>query len=288
MDIDKIISEIERRKGYGQEQYVKVSDLNIRYAVRGEGEPLILIHGFSEFLETWDFNFRVLSNQYQVYAMDLPGHGLSDKPYLEYNISFFTDFIIEFMDTFGIDKTHILGHSFGGAIAINIAVNFPDKVDKLVLESCFGLSNDISLLHRLCSMPSVGGIDDGEQGSALEHRARMEFHNQDSIANEIAGMSYRFMQMAETKRVMLNIMHNWIGPGGLKPEVVMLDKLSHVRAPTMLIHCNQDKIHPVELSRKASQLIAGSRLKIFNECGHCPHIEKAREFNDTILAYLEE
>ncbi|MDD5509350.1 MAG: alpha/beta fold hydrolase [Dehalococcoidales bacterium] len=289
MDIDKIINEIEEGRGYGSEQYVTVGGMNIRCSVSGDGPPLLLLHGFGEFLETWDFNFHFLSEHCRVYAMDLPGHGLSDKPYLDYKVSFFTDFVIGFMDNFGINHANIIGHSFGGAIAASVAASFPEKVDKLVLESCFGLSNDISLLHNLCSMPVMGSVDSTEPAvrSALEHRVRMEFYNPDFVAREIAGMSYRFMQMKEASRVMLNIMHNWVGVNGLKPEVVMIDKLHLIKSPTLFIHCEQDRIHPVNLSQKAYRLIPKSSLKVFNECGHCPHIEKAAQFNEEVLAFLE-
>lgn len=289
MDIDKIISEIEEGRGYGYEQYVNVGGMNIRYAARGNGPPLLLLHGFAEFLETWDFNFHFLSEYCRVYVIDLPGHGLSDKPYLDYNISFFNDFVIDFMDTFGIAHADIIGHSFGGTIAASVAMSFPEKVDKLVLESCFGLSNDISLLHKLCSIPVMGNVDITEPAarSALEHRARMEFYNPDIVGREIAGMSYRFMQMTEARRVMLNIMHNWVGVNGLNPEVVMIDRLHLIKAPTLFIHCEQDKIHPVELSRRAYHILPKSSLKVFSECGHCPHIEKAAEFNEEVLAFLE-
>jgi pimeloyl-ACP methyl ester carboxylesterase len=289
MDIDKIINEIEEGRGYGSEQYVTVGGMNIRCSVSGDGPPLLLLHGFGEFLETWDFNFHFLSEHCRVYAIDLPGHGLSDKPYVDYKVSFFTDFVIGFMDNFGINHANIIGHSFGGAIAASVAASFPEKVDKLVLESCFGLSNDISLLHNLCSMPVMGSVDSTEPAvrSALEHRVRMEFYNPDFVAREIAGMSYRFMQMKEARRVMLNIMHNWVGINGLKPEVVMIDKLHLIKSPTLFIHCEQDRIHPVNLSQKAYRLIPKSSLKVFNECGHCPHIEKAAQFNEEVLAFLE-
>ncbi|MDD5591071.1 MAG: alpha/beta hydrolase [Dehalococcoidales bacterium] len=289
MDIDKIINEIEEGRGYGCEQYVTVDGMNIRCSVSGDGPPLLLLHGFGEFLETWDFNVHFLSEHCRVYAMDLPGHGLSDKPYIDYKISFFTDFVIGFMDNFRINHANIIGHSFGGAIAVSVAANFPEKVDKLVLESCFGLSNDISLLHNLCSMPVMGSVDSTEPAvrSALEHRVRMEFYNPDFVAREIAGMSYRFMQMKEARRVILNIMHNWVGVNGLKPEVVMTDKLQMIKSPTLFIHCEQDRIHPVNLSQKAYRLIPKSSLKVFNECGHCPHIEKAAQFNEEVLAFLE-
>ena len=282
-------SELENLMEYGYERYITVGGMNIRYAVRGAGPPLLLLHGFCEFLETWDFNLRPLSECYRVYAMDLPGHGLSDKPYRDYSISFFTDFTIGFMQALEIDRADIIGHSFGGAIGIGVATSFPEKVNKLVLESSFGLSNDVSLLHRLCSIPVLADVGKGEGvavKSALEQRIELEFYRPDFVAREMIERSYQFMQMPEARRVMLNIMHNWVGVNGLKPEAVMVDRLHLIKSPTLLIHGEQDSIHPLVLSQDACRLVPNGMLKVFGECGHCPHIERAAEFNETVLEFL--
>lgn len=280
-------NELKYPMEYGYEKYVTVEGMNIRYTVRGSGPPLLLLHGFCEFLETWDFNLRPLGEYYRVYAMDLPGHGLSDKPYLDYTISFFTHFIVSFMQVLGIDRAHFIGHSFGAALSISVATKFPEMVRRLVLESGFGLSNDISLLHKLCSVPMLAKGRGQAAKSALEQRINLEFFRPDFAAREIVGRSYLFMRMPEARRVMLNIMHNWVAPNGLRPEAVMVDKLYLVRAPTLLIHCEQDSIHPLGLSQNASRLIPNAKLKIFSGCGHCPHIEKATEFNEAVIEFLE-
>ncbi len=281
-------NELEDLMEYGYEKYVTVNGMNIRYAVRGTGFPLLLLHGFCEFLETWDFNLRPLGEYYRVYAMDLPGHGLSDKPYLDYSISFFTDFTVSFMQALGIDHANVIGHSFGGAIGISLATGFPEKVDRLILESSFGLSNDVTLLHKLCSVPVLAEADKKESAAktALEQRVNMEFYSPDFVAREMVGRSYLFMQMPEARRVMLNIMRNWVDADGLRPEAVMVDRLHLIKSPTLLIHCAQDNIHPVKLSQNAGRLIPKARLEIFSECGHCPHIEKAGEFNEAVIEFF--
>ena len=273
----------------GTEKYITVNGMDIRYAVRGSGYPLLLLHGFCEFLETWAFNIPPLSKRYRVYAMDLPGHGLSDKPYLDYSISFFTEFVVSFMQTLGIEHAAVTGHSFGGAISISLATRFPEKVDSLILESSFGLGRDISLLHKLCSVPVLAesSVKGAGMSTALEQRVSLEFYRPDFAAREIVGRSYSFMKMPEARRVMLNIMHNWVEADGLRLEAVMVDRLPLIQAPTMLIHCEQDNIHPLGLSRNAERLIPNARLKVFSNCGHCPHIEKAAQFNKTVIEFLK-
>ena len=149
MNFDEIVSGVEDLGEYGYEKYITVDRMNIRYAARGSGPPLLLLHGFCEFLETWDFNFRPLSEHCRVYAMDLPGHGLSDKPYLDYSISFFTNFIIGFMQALGIDRANIIGHSFGGAISINIATRGSALPDMYVTASvCIGWATNKRLVNK--------------------------------------------------------------------------------------------------------------------------------------------
>jgi pimeloyl-ACP methyl ester carboxylesterase len=280
-------SELDGPMGSGAERYITINGMNIRYAARGSGRPLVLLHGFCEFLETWDFNLRPLGEYYRVYAMDLPGHGLSDKPYLDYTIAFFTDFTLSFMEALDIDRASLIGHSFGGAIGISIATSFPEKVDRLILESSFGLGNDISLLHKLCSVPVLAKTDSKGTRTALEERINLEFYKPDFVAQEIVGRSYLFMKMTEARRVMLNIMHNWVDAHGLRREAIMMNRLHLIKSPTLVIHCAQDRIHPLRLSRNAWRLIPGAQLKILSGCGHCPHIEKAAEFNEAVIEFLE-
>ena len=274
---------------YGLEKYTTVNNMNIRYAERGDGPPLILIHGFCEFLETWDFNFRPLSRYYRVYTLDLPGHGLSDKPYCDYDLTFYTDFMVDFMHALGIGRSAVVGHSFGGAIGLDLAHRYPTLVSHLVLESSFGLSQDITLLHKLCSMPVITGSSASadERQVALEDRVNLEFYAPDFAAREIVSRSYQFMRMPEARRVMLNIMHNWVDPKGLRPEVVMTDRLPAIKAPTLFIHCSRDRIHPLRLSQRARDQMPNARLKILSECGHCPHIEKAAQFNEVVIDFLQ-
>ena len=87
MDIDEIAREMKetRKQGYGE--YITVKGIKIRYFVKGSGSPVMLIHGFGWFLETWGFNIFPLSRRYQVFVIDLPGHGLSDKPWNGYTLA---------------------------------------------------------------------------------------------------------------------------------------------------------------------------------------------------------
>ena len=269
-------------------KFITVKERNIRYTVRGSGAPIILIHGFGEFLEVWWFNIGPLSEHYQVYAMDLPGHGLSDKSGNGYTPPFFTELISDFMQALRIERAHLIGHSLGGAICLSMAINSPGKVDMVILVDSGGLDKEVSLLYRLCALPFIGEIIMRPTIKAgLRHGIKRAFYNPDLVAEEIVDWYYEIMRKPETKQAMLNLIRSNVDFSGLYPDVVLKDKLHLVKAPTLFIHGEQDAVIPLVHAQKACKLVPNARLEVFAECGHCPHIEKAPEFNKVVLAFLE-
>lgn len=98
LELSEIISKIEALKKQRYDGYITVKGLKVRYTIMGAGMPVILLHGFGAFLETWAFNVPPLSRRYQVYVLDLPGHGLSDKPKDGYSLKFATEFTISLLE----------------------------------------------------------------------------------------------------------------------------------------------------------------------------------------------
>lgn len=269
------------------EKYLVVNGLNIRYIVRGSGPPVMLIHGIGEFLEVWWLNVRPLSEHYQVYALDLPGHGLSDKPKIDYSLAFATEFATKFAQALGIERASLVGHSLGGLVAMSIAINFPEKVDKLVLVDSFGLNKDVSLLYRLCCLPLVGELLVEPTIKALIRQGmKRAFYNPDLVSEEMVDKDYQFLKTPGAKQAILNIIRHGASFRGPNPEVIMLDKLHLIKSPTLLIHGTRDKVIPIKYAREAPNLIPNARLKAIKKCGHCPYIEKAAEFNEAVIEFL--
>ena len=112
-----------------------VNDIKINYQIRGEGEPLILIHGGSGSSMHWLYQVPELSKHYRVIVYDVRGHGKTDKPKQQYSIELFSEDLSELMNKLEIDEAHIIGHSLGGMIAQQFALNFPNRILSLVLTS---------------------------------------------------------------------------------------------------------------------------------------------------------
>jgi len=269
------------------EKYVTVEGTSIRYIARGTGPSVLLIHGFGEFLEVWFFNVPALSEYFTVYAMDLPGHGQSEEPGSAYTLAFCTRFVTGFMDAMGIQHASLVGHSLGGQICLGVTTDFPDRVDKLILVDSGGFSQEASLIYRLATLPLLGDIMIRPTvKAAIRAGIKRRFYNPELVSEEWVDLSYGYMRMPKMKDTLLNIVRSNITIKGMRPEVVVTNKLHLVRPPTLLIHGRQDTTNPVQYAQNAGNLIPRARLKVFDECGHNPHLEKALEFNEAVLAFL--
>jgi len=268
-------------------KYITLDGITIRYIVRGDGSPVVLIHGFGEFVESWAFNIEPLSKHYQVYAVDLPGHGLSGKPKIDYSLPFAMQLATDFMQALGIDRASLIGHSMGGAICLSAAISFPEKIDKIVLVDSGGLSKELPVRYRLVTIPILGEVLVAPTiKSGLKAGMKRAFYNPDLVNEEMVDIDYQYMKMPGTKRALLSIIRNSASLTGPYPEVIMTNKLHLVKTPALLIHGAQDKAIPVEHAQNACKLLPQARLEVFEKCGHVPHIEKAAEFNEAVIAFL--
>ncbi len=109
-------------------------------------------------METWAYNISVLAQHHRVYAVDLVGAGRSDKPPATYSLTYLAQFVKDFMDALSIECASLIGNSLGGGVVLEFALNFPGKVEKLVLVNSLGLGKEITLTLRLATLPFVGRL----------------------------------------------------------------------------------------------------------------------------------
>jgi 4,5:9,10-diseco-3-hydroxy-5,9,17-trioxoandrosta-1(10),2-diene-4-oate hydrolase len=274
------------------ERYVDIDGIRTRYVVGGHGPPVLLIHGLGEFLEVWSRNIAPLSEYFNVYAVDLPGHGLSGKPLGSYTLDFTSEFIVHFMQALGIERASLVGHSLGGMVCLSVAISFPDKVDNLVLVDAGGLTKEVPLTYRLATLPVLGHILLGPRLFVNKVTIRMglkmkrHFYNPNIVDEVWIDAACRYLKRPERKDAIANIIRSSIKPGQMYPGASIVDKLHLVEVPTLVVHGAQDRVVPVRYAQLACELITDARCKVIDECGHCPQIEKAAQFNDLVAAFL--
>jgi pimeloyl-ACP methyl ester carboxylesterase len=287
VQLNEILSEVAALKKQRYADYITVNGMRIRYAVIGNGPPVLMLHGFGGFLETWAYNIPCLSQHFRVYAIDLPGHGLSDKPQVDYTTTFATDYAESLVQAFGIEKPILIGHSMGGAIAISVALGLPGMIDKLVLVDSAGLSAQIPLAYRLSSPPLAGEILTRVVTRAnLKRSLQSLFYNPKALTEEMLDMAFTNAQRPGTKKALLRILRHSINLAGPRPEAVLIDRLPELKMPVLFVHGAQDSLFPLKYVEQAFSLPPNARVEIINHCGHCPQIEKPVEFNESVMDFL--
>jgi pimeloyl-ACP methyl ester carboxylesterase len=272
-----------------EEKFVNIDGTAIRYVVAGGGPPVLMIHGFGSFVEVWWNNINVLSKHYQVFALDLPGHGLSGKFKSEYTIPNITRFLNNFMEAVGIEQASVIGHSMGGSVSIGLTVDFPERVDKLVLEDAVGPGKGMPLRYQIFALPVLGELllYPTTRGN-IEYGLKKSFYNIKMVTQEMVETHYQFFRIPGVKKEMLNIVRSGRKFSHYYAGITILDKIRQIKSPALIIHGAQDRNVPLAHAYEYYGLVADSRLKIFQECGHCPHIEQAIQYNEAIVDFLNE
>lgn len=252
------------------EKATPVFSQNIRYYEAGQGPVVILLHGLGAVKEVWMPTLAALAPRFHVYAIDQIGFGHSDKPLLEYKIATFVDFLQGFMQAQNIAKATLVGNSLGGWIALDFAVQHPDMVDKLVLVDSAGIPWTKPVTVDL-NASSLAGM-----------RAVLEsvFYDKKLVTDQAVLQVFTdHVRNNDAYTIQRTI-------GGFATPQFDDTKLSSLRMPTLVVWGRQDELLPLAMGEKLHDGIAGSKLVVFEQCGHVPQIEKPAEFNRALLEFL--
>jgi pimeloyl-ACP methyl ester carboxylesterase len=276
------------------DRLIKVGTVITRYWIKGEGSPVILIHGLSNSIEDWLLNFDVMAEQHQVYALDLIGHGRTDKPLsASYRIPDLARFVIDFMDTVNINCAHIVGYSLGGAIALTMAINYSSYVDKLVLVACAGLAQDCSIILRLVSVPGLGELLGilVMQGP-LEKRMSMQrksWPDSEIVPDEMIKLKYAATLWQDISRTYFKTLRASTNIWGLKKGVFIpiAQGLPSLVNPVLVVWGEQYDLLPVSQTQILKDKVPHARVEIFENCKHDPMIVNPQRFNQVALEFLK-
>lgn len=272
-----------------QDKYIQVGQINTRYWAEGDGKSsVVFIHGIGGCVEAWQSSFNSLSSTYRVYALDLVGQGLADKPRdVSYKIIKLAQFIKDFMVSLNIKRAHVVGHSLGGAITTRLVLMFPEMVDKLVLASCGGLGTTISPVLRICAIPLLGEILTRPSLSGTEQSLKTLVYDPVVITKEIINLNYKMSSLPGAQKAFLRILRANVSPLFGQIGGVTARELGTIKNPALIIWGQQDHTIPVAHANIAAKYLPDLRIKIFDQCGHMPMLEHTQIFDDLLLDFLK-
>ena len=257
---------------------VEAGGRRIRYLALGEGEgvPIVLVHGFGGDLNNWQFNQEALADGRATYALDLPGHGGSTKDLGagHVHVGALAGAVVDFMDAKGIAKAHLVGHSLGGAIAFDLALNHADRVASVTAICSAGLGPEINMAY-------IDGFMAAKRRKQLQPVLEMLVADPEMVSREMIEDVLKFKRLDGVEAALNRIVDDTFAGG--RQALQLTGRLGEIAAPVQVIWGREDRIIPV---RHAEGLPAGIRVHVLDDAGHMVHMEKAAEVNQLIKAFV--
>ena len=271
-------------------QTIEVKGHTIFYIAKGEGEPLLLIHGYGAGFWVWEKQVDILSHSYRVYALDLLGHGFSDRPKIDYTPETYIHFFRDFMDGVGVERATLIGNSMGGGIAWAMAALFPERVKRLILINC--VPPDVLKQVRNESFRMLAAVKDipllsyfviaSRNKNSIKAILKECVSDIRLITPEIVIRQYQLSRIRGTTWVLYSTLKN------ARDTSKMVDYFSRINHPALLIWGERDLIFPVSVGENLHQAIQGSKLFVIEKSGHIPMWETPEVVNQAILEFLKE
>jgi 2-hydroxy-6-oxo-octa-2,4-dienoate hydrolase len=273
---------VEQFPGVGES--LTASGFQTNFHQAGRGNAVILLHGSGAGVSAWTNWRRVLpalADSFRVLAPDLPGFGFSERrPGQRYDMKLWVEHLIGFLDAAGVERTHLVGNSFGGSLALAAAVRFPARFDRLVLMG--------TPCGKFAMTPGLrAGWD--YQPSRESMRAILQLFPYDTryVTDELVEERYATSLIPGAQEGLRSLLAKPNDEGetilsGMPEEMVA--KLEH---PTLILHGREDHVVPLELGLRLARAIPNAELHVFGRCGHWVQAERFAQFIALTRAHLQ-
>ncbi len=266
--------------------HVRANGVNIYYEITGQGRPLLLIAGLGYGLWLWHKMVPGLAERFQVIAFDNRGSGQTDKPDGPYNVQMMAADAAGLLDTLGISRAHVMGHSMGGFIAQELVLSRPDLVDRLILSSTnFGGPNHIPVTPAAMAVMmdrSGDPLDVIRRGIAVACAPGFAEARPEVIQEIVA---YRLSNPVPPAQYQAQLA---VGLGLIGAEACFEKRLPNVQVSTLLFFGEHDQVVPPGNADLLARQIPHSTIRILPGAGHVYSLEKPAEAVAVVTAFLSE
>ena len=250
----------------------------------GEGAPVLLLHGSGPGVSAWA-NWRLvipsLAENFRVIAPDMVGFGFTGRPDgISYDMETWLRHALDFLDAMEVEQAHVVGNSFGGSLAVALAIQAPERVSRLVLMGSVGLEFELT-----------EGLDlTWGYTPSLENMRRLLdlfAYDRSLVSDELAQLRYE-ASLRPGVQESYAAMFPAPRQDGIRKICSDEADVRNIEHETLIIHGRDDRIIPVSASEHLFRCIKNSQLHIFGNCGHWTQIEHNRRFNQLVNDFLLE
>jgi len=264
---------------------VDLAGRRTHFVKKGEGPPVLLIHGFNLDHNTWSENIDVLARYFTVYAVDLWGSGYSTRQPLDYGFPLFVEQIHLLMNHLGLEKAHLVGHSIGGGTSIAFSAAHPDRVERLVLVDSVGIPRPATLRERIFRLPWLPELLMRLPTDFIRRKNLRDFwiHDPELLTDEVFKILTGYQKIEGTTRVALSILRrDFFNTLGME-----IDRLGELEIPATILWGRHDDAVPIEAGWAMHGRLPGSRFEVFDHSSHMPNFDEPDRFNDLVVGFLQ-
>jgi pimeloyl-ACP methyl ester carboxylesterase len=264
------------------------------FRIAGSGPVILLIHGIGDNSTTWTTVQAKLAQRFTVIAVDLLGHGQSDKPRADYSIAAYANGMRDLLSVLDIERATVIGHSLGGGVAMQFTYQFPQLVERLVLVGAGGVTKDVNVALRLASLPMgsealallrlplvLPALQIFGRAAGLVLGSTAVGRDLPDVLRILADLPEPMASSAFTRT--LRAVVDWRGQ-----SVTMLDRCYLTQSvPVQIVWGSEDVVVPVSHAQMAHAAMPGSRLEIFEHSGHFPFHDDPDRFVEVIERFID-
>ncbi len=264
----------------------------LRLAVieKGQGRPILLLHGFATSSYTWHRVIPELAKSYRVIALDLRGFGASDKPIDDhYSIEDQAGAVEAFIEQENLRDLTVAGHSFGGGVTLTLALRSQQmrqpRIRNIVLVDTIAYRQPIPIFFKLLRVPMVADVSMTLVPPEIQaaEGLRLAYYDRDKISAQDIAEYANTLYSPAAKHALAKTVEKII-PDNIDE---IAGRYKSIKIPALILWCEQDKVVPVALGLRLHNEISSAELTIFTHCGHMPQEEKPQDTVDAIHAFLK-
>jgi pimeloyl-ACP methyl ester carboxylesterase len=284
---DRPVDTLKARWAQPPSQFVSVGGMQVH--LRDEGprddpQPIVLLHGTSASLHTWDGWTAALKAKHRVIRVDMPGFGLTGPaPDGDYRVPAYVRFVVAVLDQLGVQQVVLAGNSFGGNVAWKVAADHPDRVSKLVLVDASGypyVAQSVPLGFKLAQVAVLRPVMANVlPRGMIESSVRNVYGHPERVTPELIDRYYELTLRAGNRQSLIERFKQ-------SPSGEFAAQIKQIHQPTLIIWGGQDRLIPPANADHFQQDIAGSRLAVFDDLGHVPHEEDPLRTVAALEAFL--
>ncbi|MFN2615929.1 MAG: alpha/beta fold hydrolase [Thermoleophilaceae bacterium] len=281
-----------RRRSSFEPRELTLHGHRVVYRLSGEGPLLVLVHGITSSSQTWESIGPRLAERFTVLAPDLLGHGRSAKPRGDYSLGAYASGIRDLMISLGFERGTFVGHSLGGGVAMQLAYQFPERTERLVLVSSGGLGREVSLVLRAATIPGAEVVLPLLASNRLLGAGRGVGRFLDRVRlspkTDIAEIARGHASLAdpEARAAFVHTLRAVVEPSGQRVDA--RDRLYLAReVPFLIMWGEEDSVIPARHGQRAHELVRGSRLEVLPDAGHFPHLDQPDRFLEVLADFVD-